>query len=338
MNLQIVIPGLVWPNPLSKAADGLALPALERLLGLGEIDIGERDDMCSRLARCFGLAAAVPVAALRRGGEADGTHPGGSHWLCADPVHLHLAREHLVLTDATALDIEAAEATALVDAINAFLADEMPSLGRLEAPTAERWYLRLQQAVDARFFALDDVVGRPIGGFTPQGEQARQWVRLGNEVQILLHNHPVNQARQALGKPEINSLWLWGAGEAPQRLNPPASELHADHPLAIGMARHAGMAVRPVGGIPQTDALVVIDSLHSATLQLDLERWRSRVLALEHRFFGPLLDQLRRGRLRRIDLQAPGDPVSLSLHIGAGARWKLWRRARRLDTLIGKPR
>ena len=36
-----------------------------------------------------------------------------------------------------------------------------------------------------------------------------------NEVQVLLHQHPLNAARQTRGLPPVNSVWFWGAGRLP---------------------------------------------------------------------------------------------------------------------------
>jgi hypothetical protein len=41
------------------------------------------------------------------------------------------------------------------------------------------------------------------------------WRHAINEAQMVLHAHPVNQARQAAGQPVVNSLWPWGGGRLP---------------------------------------------------------------------------------------------------------------------------
>ncbi|MDE2220877.1 MAG: hypothetical protein KGJ52_10920, partial [Gammaproteobacteria bacterium] len=53
----------------------------------------------------------------------------------------------------------------------------------------------------------------PRGGF-PGGEAARALRRLGAEIEMWLHEHPVNRARAARGLLEANALWLWGGGGA----------------------------------------------------------------------------------------------------------------------------
>jgi hypothetical protein len=37
------------------------------------------------------------------------------------------------------------------------------------------------------------------------------WLKLLNEIQMFLYQHPVNQQRELRGQPVINSLWCWGA-------------------------------------------------------------------------------------------------------------------------------
>ena len=46
----------------------------------------------------------------------------------------------------------------------------------------------------------------------PTGEAAPLMKRLMTELQMLLHEHPVNVARARAGLPEINAVWLHGGG------------------------------------------------------------------------------------------------------------------------------
>jgi hypothetical protein len=53
-----------------------------------------------------------------------------------------------------------------------------------------------------------------ITPFSCADPQQERWLkRLLTEVQMLLHHHPVNLARQEQGLPVINSLWCWAGGE-----------------------------------------------------------------------------------------------------------------------------
>ena len=67
-----------------------------------------------------------------------------------------------------------------------------------------------------------------------------------NEAQMLLHAHPVNEAREARGELAINSLRLWGAGRAPGSAHCRWQSVTADDPAVRGAARLAGARHRPL--------------------------------------------------------------------------------------------
>lgn len=334
MQLHLVLPGLVWPSASASGfAAGLQTPALDSLLGHARITRADARGFECWLARLFGLSGeTVPLAALRRLGEDDAA-PATGEWLCADPVHLHFARERLLLADAGELGITGAEAARLVADLNDFLADE-PGFGGFETRAPTRWYLRLTSSARASFVPLSDVVGRPVSHFLPEGEDARRWQRIGNELQVFLHNHPINQAREAAGQRTINSLWLWGAGALPGTLAAPAPCVLADDVLARGLARAAGLEPgAPVLAPTGRDTLVVLDALHRPSLYLDIDTWRSRLLELEAQWFAPLVAALKMRRVTTLRISAPGDRQCVTLDIRAGDTWKFWRRPRRLEAL-----
>ena len=332
MQIHLVLPGLLWPGaPLLSPTAGLELPALERLLGLGQRRLLAFEPYEHQLSRRFGLGTdPLPLAALRRQGEA--LPPADGHWLCADPVNLSFAREHLLLNAFRPGDIGDDEAATLIAALNDTFAD----LGRFEAAAGNRWYLRLDAPTRCLTVPVNDVVGRPIKLFLPEGEDARRWQRTMNEAQILLHNHALNEARSASGRAPINSLWLWGNGTLDAPLQPPLPAMQAGDPLALGLARAAGLQAGPpdVGRALQADTLVVLDALREPALQLDLEPWRAALTRLERDWFAPLAGALARGRLQRLTLSAAGDRGTLELEVTASARWKFWRKPLPLNSLL----
>ncbi len=344
MQIHLVLPGLLWLGaPAISPVAGLALPALSRLLGRGEQQIADFVPLDRQLAALFGLnEGELPLAALRRHGEADApadatTGEPPAHWLCADPVHLHFARDRMLLSDfpAEGDPPDADETAALLASLNDTFAD----LGRFEAPTPARWYLRLAAPTEATLYPLNDVIGRPIAPFLPEGRDGLIWHRTMNELQIVLHNHPVNQAREAAGRRTVNSLWLWGAGALPGALKAPQPRVQASDPLLRGLARAAGLNPAEPDpdtalAAPATDTLVVLDSLRRPALQLDLDAWRAALAEVEARWFAPLAAALDQGRLAALTLNAPGDHHTLTLRLGRQARWKFWRRPQPLDALL----
>ena len=333
MHLHLLVPGLIWPNPaVSDLTAGIALPGLARLLGMGHVETGPGESMLQCLARLFSLEQQQWSAALaRRCGEQD-FDPGRfeqRHWLCADPVNLQFAREHLVLSDIPADELSRDEIDALAHTINTFLQEHEEDRIALECPAPQRWYLRMRQPVLTRFSPLQDVIGRPVGLFLPEGEDRRVWQRLANEFQVLLHQHPVNQAREAAGRATVNALWLWGGG--PVRATPQCqgSPVISSDPMARGLARLAGCSTAEPAGcpahFPDQETLAVLDDLHGASLRLALDEWQHALRILERDWFAPALELLRRGTLTQLRLTAPGDRASLCLSVKRSDRLRFWR-------------
>ncbi|MBN8440608.1 MAG: hypothetical protein J0M28_02735 [Thauera sp.] len=335
MQIQLLIPGLLWPTAtLLGPASGLALDGLAWLLGRGSRKVHAFEPYDRQLARLFGLAdGMLPLAALRRLGEPDAPPPApGSHWLCADPVNLSFAREHLLLQAFPEGELSAAEAAELVAALNELFTD----LGEFEACTPTRWYLRLHQPTRVTLYPLDDVVGRPVKHFLPEGEDARLWQRTANEAQIVLHNHAASRAREESGLRAVNSVWLWGAGELDRRPVAPAVAVQATDPLSVGLARASGVPVAAPGlaSAVRQDTLVVLETLLKPAQQLDLATWRSSLEALERDWFAPLAAALQQGRLDTLRILAPGDRGTLELEVRRTERWKFWRKPYAFDALL----
>ena len=60
-----------------------------------------------------------------------------------------------------------------------------------------------------------DISERQIGAYLPKGEGAAELLDLMRRSQIILKDHPVNQARVSRGLRPANSIWLWGQGKKP---------------------------------------------------------------------------------------------------------------------------
>lgn len=160
-----------------------------------------------------------PWAALAARG--DGIEVGSKAWGLVTPVHWHVGREHISLADPQELDLPEAESRALFDAVRP-LFEEGGEGGSLAWGAATRWYLAHERLDGLACASIDRVIGRNVdlwlrGDAQDSEEQTQRlrWVRrLQNEVQMLLHSHPVNEAREARGALPVNSFWLSGCGRS----------------------------------------------------------------------------------------------------------------------------
>jgi hypothetical protein len=78
--------------------------------------------------------------------------------------------------------------------------------------------------------------------------------RLGAEIEMWLHDHPVNDTRARRGELPITGLWLWGAGPTPSvpsgQANAPAAALATTAPAAATPAAPTAAAATAPAAVP----------------------------------------------------------------------------------------
>lgn len=323
--VQIVIPELFLPQPLARdACAGLRLPALEKLLARAQAVPLQADTLEQWLCTAFGVDE-LAIAALTL--QADGVPAGQAYWLRADPVHIRLQREQMILQADVVPSAE--EAAQLCASLNAhFAADGL----RFFAPHPRRWYVQLAQAPAMQTRPLAQVIGRNVQAHLPAGRDALHWHAIFNEIQMLLFSHAVNQAREERGEPAINSVWLWGGGVAPLALSRPYAEVGGDSELAAAFAKAANIpaVLLPDGahmnvGAAGGDVLLVWEGLQAALQRGDVAAWRASLLRFEQCCLVPLLAALATGDIGQITVDVPGEGGARRYRLGRAALWKLWR-------------
>ena len=329
-SVHLVVPDLFLPQQVAtEACAGLALPALETLLARAKPAPLSTESLEAWLCGVFGVAdQAIAPVTLR----ADGLEPGASYWLRADPVHLSLQRDQLILQADVPLTADAA--TQLCASLNAhFVGDGL----HFFAPHPQRWYLQLDAAPEMNTCPLAQVAGRNVHAHLPQGADALRWHGVFNEIQMLLFEHAVNQAREARGELPINSVWLWGGGYAVGELTRPYAKVCGNSDLAAAFAQVAGI---PCNALPDDatqcvtgddgDVLIVWEGLRRALQYGGIHAWRDGLQGFEQGCAEPLLDALRAGRIQRLTLDTLQAGAARRFVLTRGAAWKLWLRSQTL--------
>ncbi len=367
MHLTLFIPDLLWPEPGDFSATAFTdRPALARLLDGGNFSRAAPQAAETALAGLFAYQGNAPYAALRLSGEENRyggpSNAAADYWLCADPVHLRLHRERILLAAGTQLRLTDDEARTLTGDLDRELCsqgtqgDQENFCGPLIATAAERWYLRLRAPLDLPpdmppVAPLSAVSGRSIARQLPEIPATAALRRWQSEVQMLLHQHPVNAARESRGLMTVNSLWLWGAGalSANGSREIPFDAVLSDDPLARGLALtalaapDAGIAARalpadfsacgPACGSISAHQLIVLDQLSAPAQYEDFPAWNAALDKLERDWFAPLAGALER-EVESVALYAPT--------VYGLLRWNLTRAAfrsfRRFRFFRRKPR
>jgi hypothetical protein len=176
-------------------------------------------------------------------------------------------------------------------------------------------------------------MGTSIADALGSGDPALR--RLGTEIEMWLHEHPVNDARTRRGEAPVTGLWLWGGGPSlVPRDTHPASAASSDIAFGSdayleGLWASMGKKVFPlpqqltdVFGYPEArrTALVIQIGpvLHSNP------RWTffDAVAQIDRAFIAPAVEALGAAKVERLVILAN----DLQLTLRARDRFKLWRR------------
>ena len=328
--VHIVIPDLFLPRQLAAYASAdLRLPALEKLLSRSQVSPLQPGSLEAWLCGHFGVAESA-IAPLTL--QADGVPAGAACWLRADPVSISMQRKQTILQ--ADLSISAEEAGQLCASLNAhFAVDGL----RFLAPHPQRWYLQLQQQPVMQTYPLPQVVGADMHAHLPYGKDALRWHSVINEIQMLFHEHAVNQAREQRGEVPVSGVWLWGEGKLAEIQPQPVARMAGDSELAFAFALAAGISVlKETDPIPvrffkeEGDLLLVWEGLRSALQRADIGTWRAAVQQFENSYAAPLLAALSAGKIEQITLDVLSEGASRRFVLTRATLWKIWRLPRPL--------
>ena len=332
MPLDLVIPDLLVPADAPAAMRELRLPWAERWVARAAPQRVALRGLDAWLTRAFAVPEPSGIAAITLAAD-DQPRPG--NWLRADPVHLRIGQDAVALHDAAVLDVTPAEAAALVAALQAhFESDGLEFL----APAADRWYVRVPDGEVPATTPLANALGRNVFGLLPKGSGRINWASALTEAQMVLASHAVNAAREEAGRPAINSVWFWGEGAAPAKVESAYALVYARDAVARGLGRLAGTrTLPPVESFALVDAvrttewvLVVEDRLTTALRAGGEAAWASAANALDDAWFADLGRAAQRFDGVRIVLPGPRDTLVATL--SPRSKWRLFRARKPLVT------
>lgn len=293
----LLIPGLF---PLIPDKDVPRLPHLEWVLAHGDCTLSTPARLLEQVQVALAATCRLPVLSLARTCATQAglaTHAPG--WLCADPVHLQVEGDALLLVQRYGFSVQEEEAQLLLQSLNQHFAQEGLVFYALNP---SRWLVGCALPPEIKTTHPLLRVGRNIDGYLPQGLQARRWRALFNEVQMLFHDHPVNLARQARGERTLSGVWFWDTEIA---------ELESQARL--------------------------MEDLRSPSAYGDVQGWQEAAVQLDDTVMRPLLAQLRRGQLQRLTVLGMEGRCDCTLVLQPAHGWRFWRRRRPLCQIPGVP-
>ena len=248
-----------WPQD---ALQSLELPHLRQLLAQAQCTQRDEDvpgeqpppNMPHERVhmRCLGwpAMASAPWAAL-----AHPEHSGPQAWIT--PCHWQIGMDQVVMLDPEVLNLSDQESQELLHAMQPFLQEDGL---QVQWDSALRWHARASIFEHMLSTSLGRVMGANVKPWITDGHLPASLRRLQSEMQMLLYNHPVNDARMARGQFTVNSFWVHGAGQLPQ---PPSS----------------------------ANPAVLIDELRPHALRGDLQAWQAAWQRVDAQQLAPLVGQ-----------------------------------------------
>jgi hypothetical protein len=296
---------------LARADRSSATPAWREWL-LEGADIGE--DVLRRF----------PAGPCVRAAWTNETPTGG--WACAAPVHLLAALDHLRLAAPAPLPLEEGESAALVSGIN----EQLEGSGfALHSVPRRGWLCACPADLECDASEPTAAIGDNLRDWLPAGRDAGRVRALVNEVQMILHENPLNGARAARGEPPVNSVWLWGFGSVGRPARNTDSMLVTDDDWLQGLWQlHGGQALHPAAidydvALTGDAATARIAIVAGATGHVTPDDPSPGVNSL----LGRMRTALERGTIEQASIHTGSEVLDL----GPRSRWRFWRRPKPLS-------
>lgn len=256
--------------------------------------------------------------------------------VCADPVHCEVGMKDISLTQAID-DLSRDDSLELMATLNQHFGDDGLSF-LLDDDL--NWYVSLPTQENFQSTVTDDVVGKNIFNYLPRSE-SRNWQKIQNEVQMLLHLSNLNQTREIAGLPSVNSLWFWGGGAS---FDPEISfnvVFGGDvRGKSIAHAAACNWKALPEQGRElvefvtnaknsaldttfdiSSETIVILEQLVKPALVNDLDSWQEQVNIIENQYIKPLMQAWKNSEIELTIDTCNGQKIT-PLQPTA---WKFWK-------------
>lgn len=348
---------LTQEGPEQPVPSGLDLPGLEHVARFGtrtKIAGGWRAWMAQWLTGrdAHASVAGIAAAAVAGGARADTQ----TVWM-ATPVHLIAGLTSLHLDRRSILRLTSEDQTALADDFRRVFHDSRFYLLPIESGD---FLLYGPKLMVAESLEPSRVMGASVADIQRADPADPTLRRLGAEIEMWLHEHPVNAARSRRGQAPITGLWLWGGGPSSSTSAPQGKAANGDvapsdvarrdvaragvgrndgacgdiafgnDAYLLGLWATAGQKVFPLP--PQLAGVFSYPPAPRAALVVEVGpmlhahgTWTlfDAFAQIDRDFISPAVEALRAGTLERFVILANDHELS----VRARDRFKIWRRA-----------
>lgn len=234
-------------------------------------------------------------------------------WLRAQPIHFAAGLDRLTTVVLQGNGRMTAQESTILGSL---LSEHLQSAGfELHHTAHDEWLLRSERPLQLRTVTPEFAAANPRGEILPQGSDAGALRRLMTELQMLLHEHPLNAQREARGAPAINAVWIHGEGILSDVAAVSLPEAFGEDVYLQGVYRLHGKAVKSLPAEPHA----LLSQVHGPTVVVvavpDLD-------VLEAQWLAAVSRALLTGAIAKLDLFLEGWRVTAD----RASLFKFWRR------------
>lgn len=275
-----------------------------------------------------GIGGSTSMAALAA--ESDGLLVTSDIWLMAEPVHFVLQRDAFSLYPEVPVKLSNQEAKAYQAILNKHF--QLEGIAFYIGDSGQ-WYVNVQkQSGLSHYDGLTHpchALGQSVDAFLPSHANAKQWLQILNEVQMLLYDSPENQIREEAGQLAVNSVWLHGGQVASGKPGAVTGVCYmSDRPSYRGLAAKNQAICHALPdhdsdlgqALVESDAQAIILDLTQVTAQ---DAW---LLSCQHMLKRHIIHHL------CLNLGLPGK--TLVANVKPFDLWRFWRKSQTVTQYI----
>ncbi len=313
-----------------------SLQGLSFLLSRARKVVHQKNALDDVVSQAFGLHATpdYPMAAISAFG--DGQDVQNAVWFYADPVHFLLQRDTFSLHDDAPLKLSASDADNLLSALNQHFSED--GLHFLRGYSGD-WFIKIPENTaifwPVKTSAVQSAIGQDVQVVMPKGETALQWRKLLNEIQMLLHEHAINQAREKNGQLTVSSIWVSGGGVLPLEPDCHVQEdvLLADHPFYAGVAC---LAQKKHLALQQIEVVINQKKYDAVRVRLESKDLVQPMISASS-WWSFFVECLKKRNINQLVLNVGLHDTTLTAEISLFDLFKFWRKTKPLaDFFVGK--
>lgn len=308
--LNIVLAGLTW----QEVADyeylykELSVPKLSKLLSKANVTqhtgLSYSDFVYSNTKVQTGTTLATHYATQLN-------LSGFKSYLLAEPTNLRADRDRLLIAEAELLQLSETEAHGIIASVNQHFAGEV----KLFYLREDLWLLGTNLDLhDLNSYPIVDIIGENVDDYLPAGVSRIYLHKIMNEIQMLLFEHEVNNLRHEDNLLAVNSLWLWDKKIQPL-------------PCKFGQVSQINANAENIKKLISTadcNTLIIDDAYYPAKYR-DSFAWVQRVHEIEEYLPEFIMDTLRAGKFKTVNIWLPQLLNTWQLSINRLDLYKFWR-------------